>query len=134
MDNTNLMIEVSLPDDAAFLKIKESLERIGKLKDGTKNVLALPWNIFHRSDRYFIMSYKIGLMMNHVETTPMEPAEYSEVFTVTRLLAEWNLLKIIYCPPMFKGFDMKDIIVVPYKERNNWEMIHGVVLGKFQDN
>jgi hypothetical protein len=125
------MIEISIKQEADFLRIKETLERIGKAKQCEVKTLTLFWNIMHIQGRYFLINYKTGLALNGLHVEELTPDERSNLYTISRLLTEWKLLDIVHCPATFKGFDMSDIIIVPYKDRNLWEMEYKLVLGRW---
>jgi hypothetical protein len=86
-------VEVSLdhPDD--FLKIKESLTRIGILSLKT-NVLFQSCHILHKRGRYYIVSFKELFLLDGKESTLSEN-DIARRNTIARLLEQWGLLKIV---------------------------------------
>lgn len=120
-------IEVDILHNENFLKIKETLERIGTTKN---DVMYAECNILHSQGRYFIMSYKVGKMINGSKNEVFEENDISKCFTISKLLEQWNLLKIINCPEKFKRFSLDGVAIVPYKERNKWKFVNKFTLGR----
>lgn len=124
---TNITVEVDILSEENFLKIKETLERIGTTKEGT---IYAECNILHSQGRYFIMSHKVGRIINGNTEEILNDKDISKCFTIAKLLEQWKLLKIINCPEQFKGFSMDGITVIPHRERPKWKFVNKFNLGR----
>ena len=88
------MLEVYLNDPDDFLKIKETLSRIGVASKREENVLFQSCHILHKQGRYFIVHFKELFMLDGKPST----FTYDDTCrrnTITLLLSDWGLLEIV---------------------------------------
>lgn len=113
------MLEISLPDPDAFLKIKETLSRIGVASKQNK-VLWASCAILHRQGKYYILHFK-ELFQLDGRPTDMTVDDFKRRNTIAKLIEEWGL-----CTIVSKGnlptSNMSNIKVVPYREKSEWEL------------
>lgn len=117
-----LMYEVVLPDPDAFLKIKETLTRIG-IASKRSNILYPSCNILHKRGRYFIVHFK-ELFALDGKNADLDSSDLARRDTIAALLTQWGL-----CKPagvraempleVFKK-NMMQIKVVSYADKKNW--------------
>jgi hypothetical protein len=112
-------VEVSLdhPDD--FLKIKESLTRIGILSLKT-NVLFQSCHILHKRGRYYIVSFKELFLLDGKESTLSEN-DIARRNTIARLLEQWGLLKIV-SKNLTLFEPVCNIKIVTFKDKDNYNL------------
>ena len=123
------MVEVALnqPDD--FLKIKETLTRIG-VESKKDKVLYQSCHIIHKKGKYYICHFKELFMLDG------RPADFSENDvarrnTIANLLAEWELLKLVdsnkttqpICP-------INQIKIISFKDKQNWRLESKYQIGR----
>ena len=120
-----LEIELKTPDD--FLKIKETLTRIG-IKSKKSNTLYQTCHILHKRGRYFILHFLELFLLDN------KPADFSDDDfrrrnTITKLLDQWGMCKILYPVDVEIVVPISEIGILPYKEKKNWELISKYSIG-----
>lgn len=125
------LIEIKLPDDSSFLKIKETLTRIGipLRKEDTKQLFQ-SCHILHKQGRYFIVHFKelFALDRKPYDFTMSDKARRN---TIAHLLQEWGLLSIIDPEKIEEPrAPMSGIKVISYKEKDEWELKSKYSIGK----
>lgn len=118
------MIEIKLKDDGDFLKIKETLTRVG-IANKDKNRLTQSCHILHKRDkrvgknRYFIVHYKEFFLMDGKSSNITED-DINRLNAIVLLLEEWGLCESI--DPVEKS---KDVIlyIIPFKDKSKWELV-----------
>ena len=114
------MLEVSLPDPDSFLKIRETLSRIGVASKQDKTL----WqsvHILHRAGRYYLTHFKEMFALDN------RPADinYDDIYrrnTIALLLEEWGLCAILSKEGM-KSTSMANIKIVSYKSKKEWTLL-----------
>ena len=121
-------MEVTLALREDFLKVKETLTRIG-VASKRENTLYQSCHILHKRDRYSIMHFKELFVMDGKEATLTED-DVGRRNTIVRLLSEWKLVRIIdpdRCASPFAG--MQHIKVIPYAEKGDWLLVPKYQIG-----
>lgn len=112
------MLEVVLKEPDDFLKIRETLTRIGiaSRKDKT---LYQSCHIFHKKGKYFITHFKELLALDG-KTTTLTVSDINRRNTIASLLEQWKLLTLK--KPISSNFDsiMSTIKIVPFSEKHEW--------------
>ena len=123
------MIEVLLetPDD--FLKIRETLTRIGVASKKDKKLFQ-SCHILHKQNRYFIVHFKELFALDGKPTNFSED-DVARRNTISNLLAEWNLYKLID-PEKTKSpvAPISQIKIIAYKEKSEWILEQKYNIGK----
>jgi hypothetical protein len=119
--NPSLMIEVELADDESFLKIKETLTRVGiSTRD---NTLYQSCHILHKRGRYFLVSFK-ELFALDGRTSNFTVEDMERRNRIALLLEDWDLLTIIS-----DNFDDQpvsehnDFRIISHKDKHNWKLV-----------
>lgn len=115
-------VEVALPDADAFLKVKETLTRVGIATN--PGVLDQPCFILHKKGRYAIVHYlELRTMDREFDEIDDDLYEYMDAVrnTVATLLDQWNLVEIIDEPPVVKA-PVSDLKIVPHKMKGQWKL------------
>jgi len=121
MNFIDTLVEIKLKDDNDFLKIKETLTRIGIVSRKDKT-LYQSCHIFHKKGRYFIVHFK-ELFALDGKSTDFSEEDKGRRNTITALLDEWNLLEIIDRDKIAEPrTPMNQIKVIPYKEKVEWTL------------
>ena len=125
------LIEVVIDTEEDFLKIRETLTRIG-IASRRENKLYQSCHILHKQKRYFIVHFKEMFALDGKETDFSEEDKARRNKIVT-LLRDWNLLKIKdelrVKEPMAS---MNQIKVLPFSEKSKWTLESKYTVGRKQ--
>tara|TARA_R110002020_G_scaffold8246_2_gene33474 strand:+ start:81 stop:485 length:405 start_codon:yes stop_codon:yes gene_type:complete len=117
-----LGVEIKLKSEDDFLKIKETLTRIG-ISSRKEKKLYQSCHILHKRGRYAIMHFKELFEMDGLESNSSEN-DIARRNTITSLLEEWGLLSVIEPfeedEPMV---NMGQIKILSYKDKDDWELV-----------
>lgn len=132
VDQTKIMnefVEVELPKSDDFLRIAETLTRIGvKSADGTK--LYQSAHILHKRGRYYIVSFKEMFLLDGKANTFTEEDKHRRN-KIANLLQGWGLLKIKDASLTENvGSLSTRIDVIPYKDKSNYILVSKYTIGK----
>jgi len=121
-----LMLEVRLNDPDDFLKVRETLSRIG-VASRKERKLYQSCHILHKQGRYFIVHFK-ELFALDGKPTNLSQNDIERRNTITGLLADWDLIEII-------GMDepkapLSQIKVLSFKEKDEWNLETKYNIGK----
>jgi len=128
VDISNL-VEVTLKEDDDFLKIRETLTRIGVASRKDKTIYQ-SCHILHKQGKYYIVHFKELFALDG------KPSNFSEDDiarrnTIANLLAEWDLIGLV---DEDKSSDpvapLSQIKVLPYKEKDEWILTAKYNIGK----
>lgn len=116
------MLEVSLAEPDDFLKIRETLTRIG-VASKKNHTLYQSCHILHKQGKYYIVHFKELFILDGKPTSIAEN-DIERRNVIARLLEEWNLLKIIDRSKLTtEEVDraiMNQIKIVPFREKDQW--------------
>jgi len=121
-----LEIKLSKPDD--FLKVRETLTRIG-VASRKDRILYQSCHILHKQSRYFIVHFK-ELFALDGKLADLVDNDIQRRNTIAKLLVDWGLVKII---DAFKYNDLaplSQIKILSYKEKNDWDLQTKYNIGK----
>ena len=111
------LLEVTLAKDDDFLKVKETLTRIG-VSSRKENKLYQSCHILHKRGKYYIVHFKELFALDGRNT-------------ITNLLAEWELLKIVDSEQSEEPLTpINKIKILPYREKGDWELCPKYHIGK----
>ena len=130
MVQTNLqeMVEVALKTDDDFLKIRETLTRIGVASRKDKTIYQ-SCHILHKQGRYYIVHFK-ELFALDGKLTNFSDNDRARRNTIANLLAEWGLLSILNDKSENPVAPLSQIKVLPYKEKDDWNLTAKYNIGK----
>ena len=131
--NENLLggygVEIELPDPESFLKIKETLTRIG-ISSKKDKILYQSCHILHKKDRttedeksrYAIMHFKEMFILDGKSNT-LDEDDIARRNTIVNLLEEWGLMKVVN-PKQTEDpiAPLSKIKILPHKEKANWSL------------
>jgi hypothetical protein len=120
------MLEVKLNEPDDFLKIRETLSRIGVASRKEKK-LYQSCHILHKQGRYYIVHFKELFSLDGKQTDISEN-DIARRNTIASLLEEWGLVNILTS----KGetAPLSQIKIIPFKEKNEWELETKYNIGK----
>lgn len=121
-------VEVSLKHEDDFLKVKETLTRIG-VSSRKEKKLYQSCHILHKRGRYAIMHFKELLALDGLETDTSEN-DIARRNTIVKLLEEWGL--IVPLSDKYKNHQLSiaQLKIIPHKEKKEWELVPKYHIGK----
>ncbi len=122
------LLEVTLPTPDSFLKIKETLTRIG-VASKRENKLYQSAHIFHKQGRYYIVHFKEMFIIDKKDST-ITQSDIDRRDAIACLLEEWGLLKIIVRPTTNTRAALAQIKVLAFREKGDWELIAKYQIGQ----
>lgn len=121
-------LEVKLVNQDDFLKVRETLTRIGvaSRKDQT---LYQSCHILHKQGRYFIVHFKELFALDGKESN-ITSGDIERRNAIAGLLQDWDLLKILNNGQAEQKASLSQIKVVSFKEKDQWELVPKYNIGK----
>ncbi len=114
------MLEVTLHEPDDFLKIRETLTRIG-VASRKDQKLFQSCHILHKQGRYFIVHFKELFLLDGKPSSLLEN-DVQRRNTITTLLADWGLVTIVNPDSAKDLAPLRQIKVIPFKEKTQWEL------------
>jgi hypothetical protein len=114
------LLEVTLPDPDSFLKIRETLSRIG-VASKIENTLWQSCHILHRQGKYYICSFKEMFLVSG-KGSNLTHDDIQRRNTIAKLLEQWGLCKIVTTEVLHCA-NVAVIKIIPYKEKHNWNLV-----------
>jgi hypothetical protein len=126
------MLEVDLIEPDNFLKVRETLTRIGIASRKDKKLFQ-SCHILHKQGKYFIVHFKELFALDGKESDiSMSDIERRNV--IADLLQDWGLLKILDKAKAEPKASLSQIKVVSYKEKSEWELVPKYNIGGIKRN
>jgi hypothetical protein len=123
------LVEVVLKDDDDFLKIRETLTRIGVASHKNKT-LYQSCHILHKQGKYYIVHFK-ELFALDGKPSNFGIEDIGRRNTIANLLAEWGLIKLVDAEKSKEPIaPLNQIKVLPYKEKDEWALETKYNIGK----
>lgn len=125
---TGDLLEVSLqkPDD--FLKVRETLTRIG-VSSRTEKKLWQSCHILHKKGKYYIVHFKEMFALDDLPTS-INSEDLGRRNTIACLLEEWGLIKIVDKAKIVDKVPLNKIKILPFKEKGEWELCPKYHIGR----
>lgn len=134
MINITDLIEVTLKEKDDFLKVRETLTRIG-VASKKEQILYQSCHILHKQGRYFIVHFK-ELFKLDGKPTDITENDLARRNAIVNLLEDWGLLTIVnkaqtkVPEPIF----LSQIKILSHKEKNEWQLVPKYNIGKKPQN
>jgi Bacteriophage translational regulator len=129
MNIIDSLVEVTLPSQDSFLKVKETLTRIGVASKKDK-ILYQSCHILHKQGRYYIVHFK-ELFILDGKTNTLSDEDMARRNTIVNLLEEWGLVKSVDAEKVQDPVaQLSQIKVLPYKEKDEWSLVAKYSIGK----
>ena len=122
------MLEVTLQEPDNFLKIRETLTRIG-IASRKDRKLYQSCHILHKQGRYYIVHFKELFALDGKESN-ITSNDVERRNTIAGLLQDWGLLKIVEGSKADPKASLSQIKVVSHKEKEEWELVPKYNIGK----
>jgi len=123
------LVEVTIAEEEDFLKIKETLTRIGVASRKEKK-LYQSCHILHKQSKYYIVHFK-ELFALDGKLSNLSDEDIGRRNTIAQLLEDWGLIKIVD-PIASKEprTSLSQIKILPHKEKNEWELVPKYNIGR----
>ena len=113
------MLEIILNEPDDFLKVRETLTRIG-VASRKEQKLFQSCHILHKQGRYFIVHFKELFLLDGKKAN-LEENDLNRRNTIATLLSDWGLVSFaikaeLICAPL------RQIKIIPFKEKDKWEL------------
>lgn len=129
MMNINDLVQINLRDNEDFLKIKETLTRIG-IASSQDNTLYQSCHILHKQGKYYVVHFKQMFLLDG-KNSDFTGDDRARLNTIANLLHDWELYDLV---DEDKTADptvpIKDIKILSFKEKANWKLVAKYQIGK----
>jgi hypothetical protein len=129
MNLVDRLVEVHLPNEESFLKVKETLTRIG-IASKKEQKLYQSCHILHKQGKYYIVHFK-ELFMLDGKMNDFSEEDKARRNTIVALLEEWELIKAVDAAMIAEPkAPLSQIKILPHKEKGEWELVAKYSIGK----
>lgn len=128
MNILNTFLEVKLAEEEDFLKVKETLTRMGVASKKDK-ILYQSCHILHKQGRYYVVHFKELFALDGKPTNFTDEDRFRRN-TIASLLEEWNLLKIINSALIDSKLPLSQVKIISFKEKDDWILMSKYSVGK----
>lgn len=123
------LVEVSLGQEDDFLKVRETLTRIGVASRKDRKIFQ-SCHILHKQQRYYIVHFKELFALDGKQSDFSEE-DQGRRNTIANLLEEWGLIKIVDTDrTSFPTAPLNQIKIIPFKDKDKWELVPKYNIGK----
>jgi hypothetical protein len=123
-----MMLEVNLNEPDDFLKVRETLTRIGVASRKDKKLFQ-SCHILHKQGRYFIVHFKELFLLDGKRST-LEESDIARRNTIATLMSDWGLISIDQPEEAQPLAPLRQIKIIPFKERNEWDLCPKYNIGR----
>ena len=128
MFNLNQLVEVRLKNPEDFLKVKETLSRIG-LASKKENTLYQSCHILHKQGKYYIVHFKELFALDGKKSN-LTVNDVQRRNRIAQLVADWGLIKIVDVNKIQDIAPLNQIKVLSYKDKGEWILETKYNIGK----
>lgn len=116
------LVEVTLDEKDDFLKVRETLTRIGVASKKDKTLFQ-SCHILHKQGKYYIVHFK-ELFALDGKATDISENDISRRNTIANLLEDWELIKLVK-PERIKEptVSLSQIKIITHKEKDDWNLV-----------
>jgi hypothetical protein len=123
------LVEVTLPNPDNFLKVRETLSRMGVASKKDKT-LYQSCHILHKQGKYYVIHFKQLFLLDGKQSDFTED-DRARLNTIANLLCEWELINLV---DMQKSSDpvapLSQIKIISHKEKHEWNLVAKYTIGK----
>lgn len=123
-----MMLEITLSEPDDFLKVRETLTRIGVASRKETNKLYQSCHILHKQGRYFIVHFK-ELFLLDGKPSNLTVNDLQRRNTIATLLSDWGLVSIVNSDQSKDKAPLRQIKIIPHREKANWELLPKYSIG-----
>ena len=122
------LLEVTLKESDDFLKVRETLTRIG-ISSKKEKKLWQSCHILHKRGKYYIVHFKELFALDGLPTNLSD----NDIFrrnTIADLLEEWGLIDIVEKDPEDERVPIHHLKIIPHRDKGDWELCPKYHIGK----
>jgi hypothetical protein len=121
------MLEVTLGEPDDFLKVRETLTRIGVASRKEKKLFQ-SCHILHKQGRYMIVHFKELFLLDGKKSN-LEKSDLERRNTIATLLSDWGLVTLVKPEQATDKAPLRQIKIVSFKEKSEWELCQKYNIG-----
>lgn len=122
------LVEVRLKSSEDFLKVRETLSRIG-LASKKENTLYQSCHILHKQGKYYIVHFKELFLLDGKEASLSE-GDIARRNRIVALLDEWELVDVVSKHLVEDPIaPLNQVKIIPYKEKSKWNLVTKYTIG-----
>ena len=114
------MLEITLAEPDDFLKVRETLTRIG-VASRKENKLFQSCHILHKQGRYYVVHFKELFILDGKKAN-LEQSDIERRNTIATLLSDWGLVEIQNKEVAHDCAPLRQIKIIGFKEKEQWEL------------
>ena len=126
------MLEITLSEPDDFLKVRETLTRIG-VASRKEQKLFQSCHILHKQGRYFLTHFKELFLLDGKKSN-LEQSDLDRRNTIATLLSDWGLVEILDKSQAESKAPLRQIKIVSFKEKSDWELCTKYNIGNTRSN
>ena len=122
------LVEITFPEKDDFLKIRETLSRIGVASRKDKELFQ-SCHILHKKGKYYIVHFKELFKLDGKQTN-FDESDMGRRNTIIDLLKQWNLISVLKESQIVEPrAPLSQIKVIPFKEKTEWKLTQKYSIG-----
>jgi len=122
------LVEITFPEKDDFLKIRETLSRIGVASRKDKELFQ-SCHILHKKGKYYIVHFKELFKLDGKQTN-FDESDMGRRNTIIDLLRQWNLISVVKDTQIVEPrAPLSQIKVIPFKEKTEWKLTQKYSIG-----
>lgn len=132
-DIIDRLLEVKLGEEDDFLKVRETLTRIGVASRKDKTLFQ-SCHILHKQGRFYIVHFKEMFILDG-KPSSFTDEDKGRRNTIANLLEDWGLIRIVE-REKFRSprAPMNQIKIIPHREKNEWNLVAKYAIGKKRED
>lgn len=128
LESVKDLVEITFPEKDDFLKIRETLSRIGVASRKEKELFQ-SCHILHKRGKYYIVHFKELFKLDGKQSN-FDESDIARRNTIVDLLRQWSLVKVLDPKRIEEPrAPLSQIKVIPYKEKNQWKLTQKYSIG-----
>ena len=128
LESVKDLVEVTFPEKDDFLKIRETLSRIGVASRKEKELFQ-SCHILHKRGKYYIVHFKELFKLDGKQTN-FDESDVARRNTIVDLLRQWSLVQVLDPNKINEPRSpLSQIKVIPYKEKEQWKLTQKYSIG-----
>jgi hypothetical protein len=121
------MLEVTLGEPDDFLKVRETLTRIGVASRKEKKLFQ-SCHILHKQGRYFVVHFKELFLLDGKKSN-LESCDLERRNTIATLMSDWGLVTLVNPEQASAKAPLRQIKIVSFREKSEWELCQKYNIG-----
>ena len=114
------MLEVTLNEPDDFLKVRETLTRMG-VASRKEQKLFQSCHILHKQGRYFLVHFKELFLLDGKKSN-LESSDLERRNTIAQLLSDWGLVNIVNKSACESKAPLRQVKIVSFRDKSSWEL------------